>query len=455
MKYLSKLFFMLSLAAATTFVACKSDDDDFEPSGPTDAAGRVILEGEIKANRTLLAREKYLLKGFVVVKSGSTLTIEPGTVIMGDKASTGTLIVERGAKIEANGTATNPIVFTSAQPKGQRSYGDWGGIVVLGEAPTNKPTDTQVEGVPYAYGGANAAASSGTLRYVRIEFPGVAITPNNEINGLTMAGVGSGTKIEYVQISYSGDDAFEWFGGNVNAKYLVAHRTWDDDFDTDFGFSGKVQFGVALRDPKINDQSASNGFESDNDAQGTTASPKTSPVFSNITVVGPYGRAGVTDFGNDGQWGRAMHIRRNSAKSVFNALFMGYKEGFRLDGTTTLANHTSGEAEMKGVILAGMTSKALAGQGGVTDAQAQEVFNKAGNGNTILADYSTLNLNANFFNLAAPNFLPGTGSPLLTGANFTGKAADSFFEKVTFRGAFGTGNWTQGWTNFDPQNTDY
>jgi hypothetical protein len=454
MKYLSKIIFVLALLISVA--SCKKTEETAAPSGPTDAQGRVIITGNITTNRTLVAREKYILQGFVYVKSGATLTIEPGTVILGDKQTTGTLVIERGGKIEANGTVDRPIVFTSAQPKGQRSYGDWGGIVMLGDAPTNKPADTQIEGVAGGvYGGTNATSSSGTLRYVRIEFPGIAITPNNEINGLTMGGIGAGTKIEYVQVSFCGDDSFEWFGGNVDGKYLIAFRGWDDDFDCDFGFSGRVQHGISFRDPVINDQSTSNGFEVDNDAQGTTATPLTSATFSNITVVGPYGRPGVTAFGNDAQWGRAMHLRRNSTMTIVNSLFLGFKEGLRLDGTTTLANYAANTGLLSNNTVAGMTVGAVTGAGGVTTAQATEYFSRAGGNNNILTDYATLNLNANVFSLTAPNFLPSTGSPLLSGAAFPGKAADAFFDKVAHRGAFGATNWAATWTNFDPQNTDY
>jgi hypothetical protein len=454
MKQLSKFFLMFALVVMG-FACNNSSNDDNQPTGQTDAQGRVILEGNITANRTLLAREKYILRGFVVVKSGVVLTVEPGTVIFGDKQSTGTLIIERGGRIEANGSVDRPIVFTSAQPKGQRGYGDWGGIVMLGDAPTNKPADTQVEGVPFPYGGTNATSNSGTLRYVRIEFSGVAITPNNEINGLTMGGVGSGTKMEYIQVSFCGDDSYEWFGGNVDAKYLIAFRGWDDDFDCDFGFSGKVQYGISFRDPVINDQSTSNGFEVDNDAQGSTATPLTSATFSNMTVIGPYGRPGVTMFGNDAQWGRSMHLRRNSTITIVNSLFMGFKEGLRLDGATTLANYAANTGQLNTLTVAGMTVAAVTGAGGVTTPQATDYFNRTGASNAILADYATLNLNTNVFNLTAPNFLPSAGSPLLSGAAFPGKSADAFFDKVAFRGAFGATNWAQGWTNFDPQNTDY
>lgn len=138
------------------------------------------------------------------------------------------------------------------------------------------------------YGGTNATESSGTLQYIRIEYPGIAFLPNNEINGLTLGGVGSGTTLDDIQVSYSGDDSYEFFGGTVNAKYLVAFSGTDDDFDTDFGYSGKCQFLLAVRDSSYYDAAgASNGFESDNDGTGTTSTPITSPVFSNVTLIGP------------------------------------------------------------------------------------------------------------------------------------------------------------------------
>jgi hypothetical protein len=187
------------------------------------------------------------------------------------------------------GTAAKPIVFTSGKAVGQRNPGDWGGIIILGKAKTNRSTEPTIEGgVGKNFGGTVDNDNSGTLKYVRIEFAGIASQPNSEINGLTLGGVGSGTTIEYVQVAYGNDDAFEIFGGTVNAKYLVAYATADDDFDFDFGYSGRIQFGVALRDPSVVDPGdAGNGIECDNDGTGTNATPATRPVLSNFTFVGP------------------------------------------------------------------------------------------------------------------------------------------------------------------------
>jgi hypothetical protein len=215
--------------------------------------GKQVIEitGTIStANNNWTADKVYLMKGNVIVPNGVTLTIAAGTVVKGDKATKATLIIQRGGKINATGTAAQPIVFTSSQPKGERTYGDWGGIIILGKARNNQKVDQNIEGLPteaaFTYGGTEDADNSGTLKYVRIEFCGIPLSDGNEINGLTMGSVGSGTTIEYVQVSYSGDDAFEWFGGTVNGKYLVSYRAFDDDFDTDFGFTGKVQYGEIL-----------------------------------------------------------------------------------------------------------------------------------------------------------------------------------------------------------------
>ncbi|HPW61290.1 MAG TPA: hypothetical protein PLJ13_03285 [Cyclobacteriaceae bacterium] len=209
----------------------------------------ITLQG-ILTTQTLDAAKPYLLKGQVFIPTGVTLTVPAGTVIKGDKATKATLIVQPGGKLIAEGTSTNPIVFTSAQAVGERDRGDWGGIVMLGNAFVNQSAKPKIEGIQpdqsfgsVAIDGAtpatNATENSGTVKYVRIEYAGIELTPNNETNSLTMGGIGNGTTIEYVQVSFGGDDGFEWFGGTVNAKYLVSHSTWDDDFDTDFGWGGK------------------------------------------------------------------------------------------------------------------------------------------------------------------------------------------------------------------------
>lgn len=433
----------------------------------------IEVKADITASTTWTKGNIYLIKGFVNVTSGATLTIEPGTIIKGATADQdptasgkgGTLIILPGAKIMAIGTAESPIVFTSSKDAGARNYGDWGGVVLIGKAPHNRPASTVFEGgITGTMGSDNIATdNSGTLQYVRIEFAGIALssTANSEINGLTLYAVGSGTTIDHVQVSYSGDDSYEWFGGTVNAKYLVAYRGFDDDFDTDWGFTGKVQYALSLRDPEYADQSASNGFESDNYNPGEPATaannglPLTAPVFANVSHFVTSGTPSNVQIKGSGPYQSAMHLRRNTSISIFNSVFVGSPEGLRLDGTATgtLVNAQTGAMDLKGIVLSNMTT-AVRGAGAITNDQAIAYFNETARKNET-KDLASLLLNSANFSLTSPAFLPQATSPLLTGATWEGKGADSFFTKETFRGAFGTTDWTKTWTNWDPQNTIY
>ncbi|MBC7447884.1 MAG: T9SS C-terminal target domain-containing protein [Hymenobacteraceae bacterium] len=458
-----RLLMLAGLSVA--FTACKKDDDTAVlPTGPKSV---VELPAGNLATRTLTADKIYLLKGAVYVPDGATLTIEAGTIIKGDRATNGSLVVRQGGTLLANGTAEKPVIFTSNQAVGSRGAGDWGGVVITGRAPVNFTSGTgTVEGydTPIAYGGANPNDNSGSLTYVRIEFAGIALTPGNEINGLTLAGVGAGTKLEHIQVIYSGDDAFEFFGGTVNAKYLVAARTTDDMFDTDNGFSGKVQYAFGLSDPNLSDPAgASNGFESDNDANGTTNAPQTSGAFANVTILGPQATTGATLPGGGNKYGSAAHLRRNSALSLYNTVLAGWPKGLLIDGSAAENNFANGALKVQGVVVSGMpTGKALNVSGGNSTANPPvppstfdiaQYYNAAANKNELLTDNSALQLNANAFTLTAPNVLPGAGSPLLDASKVAPLPAG--FEAAPFRGAFGTTNWLAGWTNFDPQNTAY
>ena len=297
------------------------------------STGQVInVSGDITADTKWYAQAKYMLSGFVYVKNNAVLTIEPGTLIKGVANTKAALIIERGSKIMAAGTADKPIVFTSAKPVGERNSGDWGGVVLCGKAQTNKHDNGAGVGIAEGgilseYGGTDNNDNSGVLQYVRIEFPGIPLTStaNSEINGLTLYSVGNGTVIDHIQVSFSGDDLFEWFGGNVNVKNLVAFRGLDDDFDTDNGFSGKVQFAFGLRDPNKSDQSGSNGYESDNDADGSLLTPVTSPLFSNVTLYGPLTVTSTLPSGHMFQ--KSMHLRRGTMLSTYNSVFVGYPQG--------------------------------------------------------------------------------------------------------------------------------
>ena len=247
------------------------------------------LSGNINTTTTLTSDKVWTLKGYVYVTDGAKLIIQPGTTIISDVAEKGALCIERGAQIIAEGTATKPIIFTSGKAVGERSPGDWGGIIILGKAKTNRSSEPTIEGgIGRAFGGTNDADNSGVLKYVRIEYAGIAAMPNSEINALTLGGVGSGTIIENVQTVYANDDAFEFFGGTVNAKNLYAYATADDDFDFDFGYTGTITNGVAKRDPQFVDSGdAGNGVECDNDGTGSSAQPVTHPKLLNMVLVGP------------------------------------------------------------------------------------------------------------------------------------------------------------------------
>ncbi|MBC3541808.1 T9SS C-terminal target domain-containing protein [Rufibacter sediminis] len=444
MKDLGKLSLMLLTGLALGFTSC-SDSDDEETPTPT-VKGNANLQGTISANRTLDADTVYTLKGFVYVDNNATLTIEPGTIIKGEKATQGTLLIQRGAKIMAQGTAEKPIVFTSNQAKGSRAAGDWGGVVILGRAKNNQGMNIQVEGGPLAnYGGENDADNSGVFSYVRIEYAGYPLQPNKELNGLTMGSVGSGTKIDHVQVSFGGDDAFEWFGGTVNATHLVAYRNTDDMFDTDYGYSGKVQYALGISDPNMWDVAtggASNGFESDNDGNGSTLTPLTTATFSNVTIVGP-----GSNLPTGAQFGQGAHLKKGTSLSIRNSIISGYSKGITLDGAVVEGYAQAGGIKIMNTIVAGAgaTSAINKASSSTSEFNAATWFTASGNSNSIR---STADLG---LATTAP-YLPQSGSMVLSGASFTGITG---FENAAFIGAFGTTNWTTGWTNWDPQNTDY
>lgn len=412
----------------------------------------ISVSSDITTNTTWTNNNIYALSGgFIYVTGNATLTIEPGTIVTGNAA---TLVITRGAKIMAVGTSTQPIVFTSFQPIGSRNPGDWGGMIICGKAPINDPAGERlaeggIDPVKGLYGGTDVNDNSGSLMYVRVEYAGIAYQPNNETNGITFGAVGLGTTVDYVQVSHGGDDAFEWFGGTVNCKHLIANKTLDDMFDTDYGFTGRIQFAVGMSDSLVADISGSNGFESDNDATGTTNGPLTKPIFTNVSVFGPM--VSLASTGYNSNYKRAAHLRRSTSTCTYNSFFAGFPTGLKIDGTTTGNNCTSGTLQFKNNIIVGcptpLDSTTLTF--GMT-----AWFNS--NGNSILANPQDI-MAADPYNYDNPDFLLDAGSPALTGASFTApNLNNSFFEVTTYRGAFdGTNDWTACWSNFDPQNEDY
>jgi hypothetical protein len=463
---------------------------NYDPQNTVYGAATVTVSADITANTTWTTGKVYSLSGLINVRNNAILTIQPGVIVRGAGAGAA-LVITKGAKINAIGTATSPIVFTSNNAPGSRNKGDWGGIILLGKGAFNLNNGVNnIEGLTASvyteYGGGlspDPADNSGTLKYVRIEFGGYVYAPNSEINGLTMGAVGSGTTIDYVQVSFVNDDAFEWFGGSVNCKHLVSFRNLDDDFDTDNGYSGAVQYALAIRDPQIADApavSTSEGFESDNNATGTSATPYTSAIFTNCTLIGPSYR--VSSLTNGGTlasgYKRAARIRRASQLKIFNSLFMDFQEGVHIDGIAAENNAVAGTLKFKNNILAGIitTSKVIqVTSPGTITAGNNAAFNMANwytaNGNSTVASNSGLLTSAygsDATTYTGLDYRPASGSIVEEGSDFTDSAFTGkliatpvvveAIEFTSYRGAFApapTAMWTNGWTNYDPQNAVY
>jgi hypothetical protein len=474
-------FTIPATAAAGSSITVSLEVSDNQDPAHTATANATVTVGDpgkstvevstkITTNTTWTNDKYYLLKGNVYVQAPAELTIEAGTVIFGDKVSKGALIINRGAKIHAVGTAASPIIFTSSAPANFRNYGDWGGVVLLGKAQNNQSVDQTIEGITGTsgddgkYGGNADDDNSGEVQYARIEFAGIALSTDNELNGLTFGSVGSGTRIDHVQVSYSGDDSFEWFGGTVNAKNLIAFKGWDDDFDTDFGFRGHVQFSVSHRDPNIADKSGSNGFESDNDGSGSTKTPLTAPVFSNISWFGPgaYAKLSTTstlvpaNYNANYQFGG--HLRRNSAIQIYNSILVGSRqEGAHFDKTNPAGAFQGNYFGRTGVSVAYAVKKATS----ATPSPDIDLNNfDTDNFHTSTADQQVIDLSAviagmtaTSLNVDQPLSLLAGGSSLLTGA----KTVPAGLDQTTYIGAFdATTNWTsEGWVNFAPNGTTY
>lgn len=413
----------LAVGAGLAMASCSSND---EPDSPKFTDPEVTYKGNVAYSKGILFNEGkelgngtqnfhftgdvtlekgvYLLKGWVYVDAGAKLRIPAGTVIKGDKQTMASLIVEPGGYVEMNGTKDAPVVMTSAQAPGQRRPGDWGGLIICGKARNNQQT-MQIEGGPTTiHGGDNDSDNSGIYRYVRIEFAGYPFDTDKEINGLTFGSVGSGTTVDHIQVSYSNDDSYEWFGGSVNCKYLVAYKGWDDEFDTDNGFSGNVEYCLSVRDPRIADTSQSNGFESDNNASGAETAPFTSAHFSHVTFIGPK-TAKNGDFKLDNIIFAGMDIIGSDKNKVYEDYFIDLAAGTEDKGRESFS-HT--------FFLSNPNNK-------VMTEVALNLTDPAGLGQ---------------------NYCPST------------MLSDG---KGGYIGAFKdtSDNWLQGWTNFDPQNTVY
>ena len=324
-----------------------------------------ILSGIITASRTLFADTTYTLQGFVKIAAGATLTIQPGTRIEGDAGTAGSsLWILRGSQIDAQGTAAEPIVFTSSREAGQRAPGDWGGIIIVGNGVINRSGLINTEGpagVAENYGGGtDNTDNSGILRYVRIEFAGFDVSGggNSELNSLSMYAVGSGTTLEFVQSLAGLDDAFEWWGGAVDARNLVSYESGDDHFDTSEGYVGRVQFAIGFQSTRLAPAAGTGviatdpqGFEMDGCAGsgcdlGTRSEPFTDPIFANVTMVGFPGEPQTSG-------GRGIVLRRGHLGFLSNFILADWKS-FAIsvrDTSITLAIRDS--ANIVNAVLAG------------------------------------------------------------------------------------------------------
>jgi hypothetical protein len=340
-------------------------NDGTDGGAPTPGADGYF---HITSNTTWSSSNVYYLFAPIAVDNGVTLTIQAGTVIRGTNQTIPTcLVISRGAQLNAAGTSANPIVFTSSQPAGSRNAGDWGGLILCGRAQVNlnkspnlggrnvEGTVTTAPGTASYYGSGNGsttvndAESSGTLQYVRCEFAGDATVANQELNGIMLAAIGSGTTFDHIQVSYSKDDSFEWFGGTVDGKYLVAFGGTDDDFDVDEGYRGRNQFGLIVRDPRFCDYGSSAGssnfFEMDNNttSSGNATSdqtqyspqPTTSCVFSNVTCIGPL-RNGEAITAVSDRFGGGWNARTNPGTAVFNSIFVNPRNSVVISNTPAI-----------------------------------------------------------------------------------------------------------------------
>jgi hypothetical protein len=451
---------LASLLPATTLVACGDDGNDnpgvdaaradATPTPDAPNGGETIRVSDDIAQDTTWKKENlYVIPRLktVFVQAGATLTIEPGTIVMGEQGSV--LVIARGAKIRAEGTAADPITFTSSQPVGQRTAGWWGGLLILGKAPINVNKATGSDEATYEaftsaiaegkFGGTDPADDSGVLKYVRIQFAGFNFVADREFNNLTLAGVGSGTLIDYVQVHGGSDDGIELFGGTVNVKHVISSQNQDDGFDTDNGWVGNAQFVIVqnVSHPATLPE-ASNGYESDN--HGTEASytqaPRTLPTLYNVTLIGDHTYTGASH--------SAAIFRRGTGGNYYNHVWYGFNKGIEFRDAATGDQITSGNLKILSSTLYGTGADGNTNTVGTTIAG----LNLASHADKINLTNVDPGLTENAVSKSAPNFKPA--APLTTGAA-TPPGGGFFDTSATFIGAIGTDDWTTGWTEY-PQN---
>ena len=395
----------------------------------------IVVTNEITGTETWIASNYYVLRGAVFVRNAATLNIQPGTTIIGEAGSVGTLIVQRGGRLNAIGTREQPIVFTSDQREGARGRGDWGGIIINGRAPVNIPGGEGVgEADTGVYGGNDPNDNSGTIRYVRVEFAGVEFSPDNELNGIAFQGVGRGTTVDHVQIHMNRDDGLEWFGGTVDIKYAVVSNAADDSFDWTQGWTGRAQF-IAIHQ-KSDDGDW--GIEADNNEANHNFLPRAHPQIYNMTICGD------PDTAEGGESFRAVLFRRGTAVTFRNFLVRARTLGLQLTDAATLDQVSNGSTQIGAGVLWGPASAAAiapTAQSFITSGRFPDVRVGVDGG-----------LSPNCFRHDRPDFAP-TSLATLAGGQMSPiqPPNDGFFEPVTFIGAVAPppdDDWTQGWTSY-------
>ena len=401
------------------------------PTGTTASGNDCKLPNSISNDLFLPAGKKYIVQGQVNVESGGRLIVAPGVTVQGaaDDSIPNFLAVKAGGKIYAEGTPEQPITFTGPRAE----VGSWSGLVIAGNSTCNDAAGGQpctFEAVPdITYGGTQLDDNSGSLRYVRILYAGFAVRPDEELNSLTLLGVGSGTKLEYVQVDGGKDDGFEFFGGSVNARHIVCSNMGDDCLDFDQGYTGKIQHALVFQGSNTDIGSDSNGIESDNDSSSPDKTPRTRPTVSNITLVG-----GAN--GNEG-----MRLRRGTGGNYFSAVITGFKD--RCLNLDTGATFALGTGTAQGEQLSIRNSFV----GSCTGGQFEDTAGSAYPNPLpyLVSDWYNAGIGNRTGDPKLSGFLPAADSPLLTGG---ASPSDPWFVPTTYVGAFAgpRDNWTAGWT---------
>lgn len=378
------------------------------------------LSGNITEDHTLTAGDNWLLSGGVFVTSGATLTIEAGTTVKAaDDGTTPFLSIAQGGKINACGTASSPIVFTPVADS--PAPGAWGGIILNGYAPINTGLTAQGEGGTGTYGGSDPADNSGMMCYVRVEYAGKILGTDNELNGFSFNGCGSGTTLHHLQAYKGSDDGFEFFGGTVSLKYAISSGNQDDSFDWTHGWSGNGQFWVANQDAGGGDR----GIEADNNGDNNEANPYSDPKIANVTLIG----AEDGDGSNQG-----LKLREGTKGNFMNFLVTGFpKRGCQVEHDVTLNNMDGGSLTFKNSIIDNISPFKFT-TSLEADATGINTFADAANNNATATDGSLVGFLSGYVGTTAT----GAGNPTAWG---------SWFESATYVGAVSAGSdWTTGWT---------